>query len=336
LRIVSTELPAGFSLPTEKVGSDSVYECLPFLDSYTWGNVATVDLELAGEKASSLPVQMITANTAPTYCSGTIATSGSPAVTSESDLGARAILGIGNFVADCGTYCATTNQYDMYFACSSSSASSCSQAGVSVAQQVANPVASFTDKNGVVIQMASVPVGGADTVSGTLYFGIGTQSNNTPPSGLTVIPLDSVGDFTTTFQASAMTHSFVDTGSNALFFGTVDTATLKTSTNITACNIARSGQPAVYFYCPASELSESATVSSTVTPSDKTTVSFNIGNAKSNNSWVSSDLAGPNTSDTPNAGSSFDWGLPFFMGRTVYVGLEGASSSLGSSLYIAF
>jgi hypothetical protein len=336
LRIVDTELPSGFSLTTEKVGSNSVFECLPFLDSYTWGNVVTADVELAGEKATSLPVQMITAKAAPTTCTGTVATSGSPAVTSEADLGARAILGIGNFIADCGAYCTSNNQYDLYFGCSSTSASSCTQIGVPVAQQVANPVASFADKNGVVIQMANVPSGGADTASGTLYFGIGTQANNKPPAGVTTIPLDNVGDFTTNFQSTALTHSFVDTGSNGLFFGTVDTKTLKTSTNITACNVAASGQPAAYFYCPSSELSESASVSSTATPADKTTVNFQVGNAKNIKTWVNSDFAGPNTSDIPNAGVSFDWGLPFFFGRSVYIGLEGASSSLGSDLYIAF
>jgi hypothetical protein len=34
--------------------------------------------------------------------------------------------------------------------------------------------------------------------------------------------------------------------------------------------------------------------------------------------------------------SSFDWGLPFFYGRRVYIGLEGQSSSLGAGPYYAF
>lgn len=336
LRIVASELPSGFTLTTETSGSNSVYECLPFLDSYTWGNVVTADLEIAGEKASSLPVQMITANTAPSYCANTISTSGNPEVSTELEVGARGILGIGNFASDCGTYCTTVQQFDIYFACSSTAASSCSQVGTPVAQQVNNPVSYFgTDKNGVAVQLGSVPAGGADSASGTLYFGIGTQADNTPASGVTVIGLDDTADFTTTFQSKLLANSFFDTGSNAYFFGTINTSTLVTSTGITGCNLASSGQPAAYFYCPSSELSESATLAS-FSSSATTTVNFNVGNANTLKGTVFSDLAGPNTTNELNAGTSFDWGLPFFFGRTVYVGLEGASSSLGNGLYVAF
>ncbi len=336
LRIVAGELPTGFTLNTETSGSNSVYECLPFLDSYTWGNVVTADLEIAGEKASSLPVQMITSGAAPTYCTNTLATSGSPEVSTEAEVGARGILGIGSFASDCGDYCTTVGQYDIYFGCSSSAASSCNQIGLPVSQQVNNPVSYFgTDKNGVAVQLASVPEGGAESASGTLYFGIGTQSDNTPASGVTVIGLDDTADFTTTFQAKPLAHSFFDTGSNAYFFGTINTSTLVTSTGITGCNLAPSGQPAAYFYCPSSELSESATLAS-FSSSTTTSVTFNVGNANTLTGGAYSDLAGPNTTNEPDATTSFDWGLPFFLGRTVYVGLEGSSSSLGSGLYVAF
>lgn len=337
LRVLSSELPSGFSLTTETSGGTPVYECLPFLDSYTWGNVVTADLQIQGEKASSLPVQLITSSSAPTTCTSTVATSGSPQVSTEAQMGARAILGVGSFAADCGTYCTTVAQYDLYFGCSSAAPSSCSQIGLPLAQQVNNPVAYFSsDNNGVVVQMASVaPGGGSDSASGTLYFGIGTQSNNTPLSGLTVLTLDDVADFKTTFQSQALNDSFLDTGSNGYFFGTINGTTLKTSNNITGCNLAQSGQPPAYFYCPTSELTESATLTG-ATNSASTTVSFDVGNAQSLTGGALSDLAGPNTTNEPNATTSFDWGLPFFFGRSVYIGLEGASSSLGSGLYVAF
>jgi hypothetical protein len=338
LRILGSELPSGFTLPNTSVTGGSLYECLPFLDSYTWGNVVTADLELAGEKASSLQVQLIGTATAPTTCSSTIATKGSPAVSSEASLGARGILGIGNFQSDCGDYCALSpvQTMDLYFACSSSSASSCSQVAVPVAKQIANPVGLFAaDNNGVVIQFPSVAPGGASGVSGTLTFGIGTQSNNTPASGVTVISLDGQGDFVTKFQSTSLPDSFMDTGSNALFFGTID-STLKTSTGITGCNLAPSGSPPQYWYCPSSELSESATMTGGGTPVNSKTVSFQVGNAQNLSGTAFSDLAGPNGTSVPHASTSFDWGLPFFFGRTVYVGLEGASSSLGSDIYLAF
>lgn len=336
LRILATELPSGFTLPTAKSGSNSLYECLSFLDSYAWGAVATADVELSGEKASSLPVQLISSAAAPSTCSNTLATPGSPEITSEADLGARAIIGVGNFASDCGDYCTTPASLDMYFGCSSSTASSCSQVGVPVAQQVDNPVALFsTDNNGVVIQLASVPTGGEDSASGNMYFGIATQADNTPAAGLTVLDLNDVGDFGTNFQSTSLPDSFADTGSNALFFGTINANTLKTSTGITGCNLGTSANPA-YFYCPSSELSETATIAGGDNPATTKSVSFNVGNANTLAGGALSDLAGPDATSIPDASTSFDWGLPFFFGRSVYVGFEGASSPLGSDLYIAF
>jgi len=62
-------------------------------------------------------------------------------------------------------------------------------------------------------------------------------------------------------------------------------------------------------------------------------VSFQIANLEnllnsSNN--VFSDIGG----SAPDL--LFDWGLPFFLGRNIFVGLEGRGSSLGTGPYWAY
>jgi hypothetical protein len=61
-------------------------------------------------------------------------------------------------------------------------------------------------------------------------------------------------------------------------------------------------------------------------------VSFQIGN-------MSSLLQSSNKAFDDIGGSlpgEFDWGLPFFFGRNVLVGLEGKGSSLGTGPYWAY
>jgi len=312
LRILSSVLTA--ALPQQKASDgNAVVECLPFVSGYTWGPVQTADIELSGEKASSVPIQVISGSDfpVPTAC----ANFGSSQDT-LSALGANGILGVGTMAQDCGQGCESPSP--IYWECP---ASGCVEAGESLALQVQNPVALFsTDNNGVIIELPAVS-GPEATLSGSLIFGIGTQSNNAL-NGATVYPVDVNGNFITTYNSQQYNQSFIDSGSNGFYF--LDSS----STGIPVCSDAN------YFYCPSTTQNLSASnAGSTGTPSG--TVTFSVANAdnlfnNSPNDNVFGQLGGPNSL------SGFDWGLPFFYGRNVFTAIQGQHTPGGIGPYWAY
>ncbi len=313
LRILGSVLT--LSLP-QQVGSNGapIVECAQFLDGFTWGPVQTADLKLSGEQASRVPIQVIDERgfpAIPSSCSSTGA-----AEDTIDKLGANAILGIGLFKQDCGLACAFVGSANpgFYYACP---ASGCQPAAVALASQVQNPVALFpTDNNGVVIQLPAVPAGGAVSVTGSLIYGIGTQSNNAlgPAKVLTV---DAAGNITTVFGGQSYSSSFIDSGSNGIYF--LDAA----STGIPLCT------DSADFYCPLMPQSLSATnrgANGVAVP-----VPFNVGNADMLEARFSAfnEIAGPNP-------GGFDFGLGFFFGRSVFTALEGQPTPGGVGPYFAY
>jgi hypothetical protein len=312
LRILASVLT--IALPQQNaVDGNPVVECFPFVSGYTWGPVQTADVEIAGEKGSSTPIQVLsdTDFTAPSGCTSF----GSSSNTLEG-LGANGIVGVGLFTQDCGGYCTTVQTNPtLYYECSSTTA--CQPVAESLAQQVPNPVSLFsTDNNGVVIELPAVSAGGEPSVSGSLVFGIGTQSNNAL-SGATVYAADGSGNFTTTSYAGVPNPptGFIDSGSNGLFFP---------STTITQC-ASTSEEPG--FYCPGSTVNLSATNQGVNGTSG--TVNFSVADAETlfnNGDFAYSDLGG-------TFSGAFDWGLPFFFGKNVFTGLQSATYANGYWAY---
>lgn len=300
------------SVPLQQVSvdSESLAECVQYGDnSSTWGPVQIASVRLGDQPAVQLPMQVIDADfgSRPSTCSN--------AVRSPNDESAKfnGILGIDNFTHDLCSTCGNPT----YYLCSGST---CSQTSAPLDKQVQNPVALLpSHNNGFSITFPSIPAKGSASVNGYLVMGIGTSTNNTP-SAVTTYPVDKYGEFITVFNAATYS-AIADTGSNGLFFGSPP------ADRLPDCE-----HPNDAWFCPSSTQTLSATNQGTG-GSPSLPVSFEIGNLV--------DLASTGKSVFRNIGGDvglylFDWGLPFFLGRTVYFGIDGTSSSLGTGPYIAY
>jgi len=234
-------------------------------------------------------------------------------------------LGVGLFRQDCGSACAAvTSQPGVYYVCP---AAGCSVTSMALASQLQNPIWMFArDNNGLAIVLPQISGNGALAPTGSMIFGIGTQSNNAL-NGAQAQASDRFGNFTTTFNGVPYSSSFIDSGSNGYFF--LDSATA----NIPDCG-SNSQQPG--FYCPPSPLTFTV-LNSGPNPNGSAqpvsaNIAFTVANAAalfSTRNTAFNDLGG----DHPGG---FDWGLPFFFGRSVFVGIEGQLSSAGIGPYWAY
>ncbi|MEX3900182.1 DUF3443 domain-containing protein [Paraburkholderia sp. BR10954] len=309
LRILASALPTTLSLPTIAAGSGVSAECAVFGSGYAWGSIHTADVRMAGQQASSIPIQLI-ADSAVPGAPADCANSGGASLLTVSSLHANGILGVGLFPVDCGNGCANSALPRWYYSCTTSG---CSPTAQPLAQQVTNPVSSFPlDNNGVVIDLPAVADAGAASVSGSLIFGIGTQSNNTL-TGTNVLRANSATGYVTT-NTGSLTYavSYLDSGSNGLFFH---------STQFPLCG---------FWYCPTSTQSASASI--TGIDGVSSTVSFDIAN--SNTLFSSSNNAFDNLAGNSSLG--FGWGLPFFYGKRIYTAIATRNTSAGQGPYYAF
>lgn len=311
-RVIASVLGQGLTLaqlPQVTSGNSALVECVQFLDGWSWGSVRTADLRIAGELASSVPIEVIgdpgfPDSLIPSTCANV---PGGTVEDTVAQFGANAILGIGPYVQDCGGGCASgTQDGSFYNACTLSAPASCTPTTTSV--QVSNPVAFFaSDNDGVVLSLPAVADAGVASLSGTLTFGVATQADNAL-GGATLFKLDpSYGTLSTQFNGALLNVSVIDSGSNGLFFDDAAIPTCPASPG---------------FYCPSSPLALSGVIQG-VNGATRT-ISFNVDSL---DTLAASVTASPTLAGTFGNSQGFDWGLPFFYGRTVFVVLE--TSTLG-------
>jgi hypothetical protein len=311
LRLFRQALP--LDLPAVTVAGGALASCVQFGDgSSDWGPVVSASVQLGDAGAVTVPIQVIDA----TY--GAVPPACGAPETSPAEAGLNGILGVGVFLEDCGPACAGAPGNGLYYACG---AAGCTGTTVPLARQVRNPAAALVGlENGLVVDLAPVDAGGAASAAGEVRFGIGRTADTTP-AGVTTYPLDFQGRTTSRIGASASVGLF-DTGSNGLFLD------LPAGSGPTRC-----APPDDAWLCAEGPVALTAQFRvrgggfGPVTGfevADALTL-FGSGNA------VFRNLGG---AGFPALGH--DWGLPFHLGRKVYVGFEGRSSSLGTGPYMGF
>jgi hypothetical protein len=302
--------------------TNTIAECVPFVDGYTWGPMAAATVQIGGETATSVPINVLNDNGSyiPSVPSGCTALTVNKSVSSIQDLHANGILGIGILSYDCGESCAQcaaaaggcSSSNTFYYSCNSTSGI-CSPTQVALNAQARNPVVSFaTDNNGVILQLPAIASSGVPSAVGSITFGIGTQSNNGLGSA-GVLTLNSGGFFTTMFDGQTLDNSFIDSGSNAYYFP---------DKSIPTC----SGNAGLY--CPSSTLTLSAVNLGQNGSSSTVPVKIANPNALSSSNYAFDDIGGPTASSgvTDSFNNYFDFGLPFFFGRSVFILFDGATT----------
>jgi hypothetical protein len=335
--VVNSSVKNALPLETD-ASSNPVGECYQYVDGYVFGSVRTADMTIGGETVSGIPFQLLSDTgqfgTAPSSCSG----GGGTDLGTVQNFGANGIIGIGTTPTDCGSVCASGGQSAaIYYDCPSSGCSTViarSSSATAPFQQLPNPVAAMgVDNNGTILVLPAISSAGSPSLTGTLYFGIGTQTNNGIGSATiytvsSSTDADGPGLITINYKGQTLPNSFVDSGSSAYFFE---------DSTIALCSSADFNG----FYCPASDLTLSPVINGRNGASYTDT--FTLYNAMTKFNTSAGFAAIPGIGANPNIifpstayAGSFDLGLPFFYGRSVYTAIEGrpAGGTLGP--YVAF
>lgn len=333
--VLSSSLLAALPHQTAPSGNP-VGECYGFVDGYIFGAVRTADVTVGGETVAGMPFQVISDTSLPSGIPASCSSGGGSNIATVTALGANGIYGVGVTTTDCGSICATgSGSSGTYYDCPSTGcATIIARAANTTApfEQLPNPIAALAvDNNGLILTLPNAAATGTPSVSGTMTFGIGTETNNGLGTATILATTNSsnaagAGFITATYKGRTLSQSYLDSGSNALYF--VDTS---------IANCTASGFNG--YYCPPQPLSLSATL---LTASGGTVnAPFQIYNAQT--LFSTDDAALPTLGANPDLLStlspysdSFDFGLPFFFGRSIYVAFEGRTAGGTVGPYFAF
>ncbi len=344
LRILASVITPSLlaAMPTETdASSNPVGECY---GGYNFGAVRQADFKIGGESVANMPFQAIgdTAafTTLPSACTGS-----EFAPETIASLGANGVIGVGSMATDCDAACTTpggsgaattgASGAAIYYVCPSSGCAVIARAASTTApfQQLPNPVAAMSiDNNGTIISLPAAPAAGEATTTGTIYFGIETESNNGLGSANVIATTtqttpDVPGTFTVKYGSTVLNGSSINSESPAYSFVNFS------STNVTAC-IYSVHDPFQAVFCPSSPVTLDVTLEGTNSVTASTSIIISNFNNFASNYAVRPGIGYSST--VFDATSSVVLGLPFFYGRNVYTAIENRAAGSATGPYVAF
>ena len=284
----------------------SLAECAQFGSGSDWGPIVESEVRMGGESTGVMRIQIINAHflDRPRNCLNSDV--------SPKEVGLNGILGVGLFREDCGFGCAEIGSNLIYYGCNHEH---CKPLSVSNELQLQNPISLFMkNNNGMILDLANVTRSHRE---GSLIFGIGTSPNN-KPGGRVPLFADPSGNFTTQVGQESYSRSLFDSGSNAIYFPKRE--------GIDLCS-----NQALGFFCPSHPRMLWATLISPINQK-KRRVSFRVSKAEQ---FPPSDEENFDSISGVYS-DGFIWGIPFFIGRRVYFGIDQRPSPLGVGPWVTF
>jgi Protein of unknown function (DUF3443) len=314
-------------LTQNTISNASLAECMQFFDGYTWGSVRSADVILGSHTISNMALQVMSdpaLSIIPTACQSIGTSHGSIDV-----LDAKGILGISSASSDCGSAC-TQATNTVYYGCTNSN---CQAVAVPLPQQLQQPISLLdSDNNGTLIQLPALASGRGANITGSLIFGINTQTNNETGATPQIINTLATNKFAATVSlttpSGTQTYSsgYIDSGTTDWVF---DAPSVSTCTSTTLSN----------FYCPLTSVTYSGNFSGnnnkpapfSVTIDDASVLFATTANPP----LTAFTGTATHANDTPS-GTTFLAGLPFFYGKSVWTAIENRDARIAVGPFVAF
>ncbi len=292
---------AGLDLqPVLSASGKQVDACSNFAQGYIWGAVEQANVQLGGEPAMQLPIQVFGSGSPAPDVPALCTTLGNN-IGSLLAVGGNGILGVAGLLTG-----GTTD-----FTCDGSSCNIATSLDPTLL--IENPVTFLAngDDNGVILTLPAIPASGAASAQGALTFGLDSRSDN-QTAGFHAFGTDAYGNLSMSAQGQTYTQTAIDSGSSFLYLPfnmPYDSSTqYYTPSTLQIVPITLSNEPGT---SPDVSVSSSLEVGNIISLVDTGNDAF--------------DDIGQYAPSSSTATLS----LPYFFGRSVAYGMPGTTSGLG-------